>query len=99
MTKEDEEIEKAVEAVDKMEDEEAAKRKKAKDEYNEKDEDMVIICPKCMALVNEQDFIEDEVAEMAATSIATKINCSACGYIGIAVEMDRTEYKKMGKKK
>lgn len=97
MTKEDEEIEKAVEAVDKMEDEGAAKREKAAEKHNEKDEDVVIICPKCKLVVGEADFKEDELSEMADTSILSKINCPNCGYIGMPVEVSRKEYLKYEK--
>ena len=97
MTKEDEEIEKAVEAVDEMEDEEAKKRAKAKDEYNEKDEDVVIICPKCRLLVGESDFAEDEFSETMEISIMSKIKCTNCGYIGLPIEVNREEYLKQKK--
>lgn len=91
----DEETEKAVEEVDKLEDEEAAKRKQG----NEKNEDIVFICPKCKALVNEADFAEDEVTEAFTTGMASKIECTNCGYEGLPVEVDRKEYEKMAKEK
>ncbi|MFN7990748.1 MAG: hypothetical protein U0R44_01180 [Candidatus Micrarchaeia archaeon] len=96
MTKE--EIDKAVAAVDKMEDEEAEKREKAAEKYEEKEEDNVIICPKCKLLVDEADFKDDELSEMADTSIMSKINCTNCGYVGMPVEVSRAEYLKYGKK-
>jgi DNA-directed RNA polymerase subunit RPC12/RpoP len=95
MAKDD--IEKAVKEVDRMEDEAAKKRREEADSYDEKDEDDLIICPKCKSLVNQQDFLEDEVTEMASTSIMSKINCPKCGYIGLPVEVSREEYLKYGK--
>ena len=95
MTKEEDE---AVKAVDKMEDEDEEKREKASEGYKEKDEDDVIICPKCKLLVTEADFKEDAVTDMADASIMTKINCPNCGYIGLPVEVPREEYLKYGKK-
>jgi phage FluMu protein Com len=91
-------IDKAVKEVDRMEDEAAKKRQEEADAYEDKDEDDVIICPKCKSLVNEQDFLEDEVTEMAPTSIMSKINCSKCGYIGLPVEVSKEEYLKYGSK-
>ncbi len=90
-------IDKAVNEVDRMEDEAAKKRQEEADAYDEKDEDDVIICPKCKSLVNQQDFLEDEVSEMASTSIMSKINCPKCGYIGLPVEVSREEYYKFAK--
>ncbi len=95
---EDKEIEDAVEAVDRMEDEAAEKREKEKDDYDEKNEDEVVLCPKCKSLVTEADFVEDEFSEMGATGIASKINCSKCGYNGMPIEMSREDYLKLGKK-
>ena len=97
MGKEDEEIKKAVEEVDRYEDEEAAKRQKDSDEYKEKDEDVVIICPKCKRLVTEADFVEDELSDMMLTSLEHKIYCSNCGYTGLPIEMGREDYRKLGK--
>jgi len=91
-------IEKAVEAVDRMEDEEAKKRELAADAFEEENEEDVIICPKCKSLVNEQDFLEDQLSEMASTSIMSKINCPKCGYIGLPVEVSKEEYLKYGSK-
>ncbi len=96
MAKDD--IEKAVEEVDRIEDEEAKKREDEADAFEEKSEDDVIICPKCKSLVNEQDFVEDQLSEMASTSIMSKINCPKCGYIGLPVEVSREEYLKYGSK-
>jgi rubrerythrin len=95
MTKEEDD---AVKAVDRMEDEEEEKREKASEGFKEKDSDEVIICPKCKLLVTEADFKEDEVSEMGADSIASKITCPNCGYTGIPVEVPREEYVKFGKK-
>ena len=91
-------VDRAVKEVDRLEDEAAEKRKEEADAYEEKDEDDVIICPKCKSLVNEQDFLEDEVSEMAPTTIMTKINCPKCGYIGLPVEVSKEEYLKYGTK-
>jgi DNA-directed RNA polymerase subunit RPC12/RpoP len=89
-------VEDAVKEVDRMEDEAAAKRQGEADAYDEKSEDDVIICPKCKSLVNEGDFAEDQVSEMASTSIMSKIHCPKCGYVGLPVEVTRAEYKKYG---
>jgi rubredoxin len=93
----EEETEKAVEAVDKYEDEEAAKRKKAADSYDEKSEKDVFICPKCKALVGEADFAEDEVSEAFTTGMASRIECTNCGYEGLPIEVSREEYEKFAK--
>jgi rubrerythrin len=95
---EEDDIEKAVEEVDRIEDEEAARRRKEKEEYSEKETGNVVICPKCKFLVTEQDFVEDEFSEMATTSIMSKITCPKCGYVGMPVEVAREEYLKWGKK-
>ncbi|MFH0737477.1 MAG: hypothetical protein V1827_02175 [Candidatus Micrarchaeota archaeon] len=94
MSKED--IEKAVEQVDRMEDEAAKRRQEEAEKHEEKDEDDVIICPKCKLLVTEADFVEDELSEMASTSIMSKITCPNCGYIGLPVEVSKEEYLKYG---
>lgn len=95
---EDDEIERAVETVDRMEDEEEAEREKAAEEHREKSEEMAIICPRCKLLVSEADFREDELSEIAQSSLESKINCPNCGYIGLPVEVSREEYLKSGKK-
>jgi rubrerythrin len=94
---EEEEIEQAVEAVDKMEDEEAEARDAARKSHAAKEEDIVIICPKCKLLVSEADFRDDEFSEITESSIESKINCPNCGYIGLPVEVSRSEYQ-AGKK-
>ena len=98
MSDESDDIEKAVEEVDRIEDEEEAEREKAADEHNEKDEDNVIICPKCKLLVGEADFRMDEFSEMGDVSLMSKINCSNCGYVGLPVEVSRKEYRAYAKK-
>ncbi len=98
MDKEDKDIEEAVEAVDRMEDEAAEKREKEADEFEEKSEDDVVICPKCKSLVSESDYVEDEFSEMGPTGLAYKINCPKCGYVGMPIEMSKEDYLKMGKK-
>jgi hypothetical protein len=91
-------VDKAVKEVDRMEDEAAKKRGEEADSYPAKDEDDLIICPKCKSLVNEQDFQEDEVSEMGSDSIMAKINCPKCGYIGLPIEVSKEEYLKYGSK-
>jgi hypothetical protein len=93
----DEDIEKAVEAVDKEEDKEAAERKTEADNYDEKSEKDVFICPRCKRLVTEADFAEDEFSEAFSTGMASKIECPDCGYEGLPVEVDRKEYEKMAR--
>ncbi len=97
MDKEDEETEKAVEEVDKLEDEAAAERKKEKDDYDEKSEKDVFICPRCKRLVTEADFAEDSFSAAYTTGTASKIECPDCGYEGLPLEVDRREYEKMAK--
>jgi len=99
MALEDEETKKAVEEVDRLEDEEAAKRKKGADKYDEKSEKIVFICPKCKLLVSESDFAEDEFSEAFTTGMASKIECTNCGYEGLPLEMNRGDYEKIGKEK
>lgn len=99
MDKEDEETEKAVEEVDKLEDEAAAKRKKDSDNYDEKSEKDVFICPKCKRLITEADFSEDSFSEAFSTGMASKIECPDCGYEGLPLEVDRAEYAKMARQK
>lgn len=94
----EDDIEKAVEEVDRIEDEDNAEREEAASHYEEKDEDNVIICPKCKLLVTEADFVEDSISDIAAITIASKITCSNCGYIGLPVEVSRKEYLAYGKK-
>lgn len=89
---EEEEIEKAVEAVDEMEDEEAKERNKTA-----KEEDVVIICPKCKLLVSEADFRMDEVTEITDSSMESHIDCPNCGYSGLPIEVPRKEYVEMEK--
>lgn len=97
MGTEEEDIEKAVEEVDKLEDEAAAERKKEKDDYAEKSEKDVFICPKCKRLITEADFAEDAFSEAYTTGTASKIDCPDCGYQGLPLEVDRKEYEKMSK--
>ncbi len=91
---EDDEAKKAVAEVDRIEDEEAAQRKKDKEKNAEKNEDEFYICPQCKAPLNEDDFKQDEVADMMATSVVAKIYCTHCGYVGLPVEVDKKEYMK-----
>ena len=94
---EDEEIEKAVEAVDEMEDKEAEKRDEAKKSHTETNEDVVLICPKCKLLVSEADFRMDEVSEITDSSMESHIDCPNCGYSGLPIEVSRKEYVETGK--
>ncbi|MBU0591745.1 hypothetical protein KKF81_06945 [Candidatus Micrarchaeota archaeon] len=98
MTTEDEETEKAVKQVDEYEDKEAAKREMEKEDGKEKNEEIVIICPKCNHLVGEPDFEEDKLSEIGADSIETRIVCSNCGYTGMPIEVNKEIYLKSDKK-
>lgn len=95
MDKEDEETEKAVEAVDKMEDEEAEKREEHELEDEDKIEEDVICCPKCKRPVTEGDFAEDQLSEPMSVSIMSRINCPQCGYAGFPIELSVKEYQKL----
>jgi DNA-directed RNA polymerase subunit RPC12/RpoP len=94
---EDEDIAKAVKEVDDEEDREEKEREEEAAEGKEKNENVVYICPKCKSLVGEADFAEDEFSEAYTTGIASKIECTKCGYEGLPVEVNRSDYEKMAK--
>ncbi len=96
MSKEDDEIEKAVEEVDRMEDEAAAKREKEAEEGVEEEEPLVC-CPKCKRPVTDGDYI-DQFSNPMEDSLITKIECPQCGYIGLPVEIEPKDLKKAEKK-
>jgi uncharacterized CHY-type Zn-finger protein len=87
MAQEDEEVdeEELIEAQDK---------EIEKIEKSDESED-VIFCPKCKRPVTEGDYDMDQLSQMGATSMATKINCSQCGYRGLPIEMSMKDYKKL----
>jgi len=57
--------------------------------------DDVLVCPKCKRPVTEGDYDMDQLSQMGTTSMATKINCSQCGYRGLPIEMSMRDYKKL----
>lgn len=81
----DEEIDKIVEAEDK----EIEKLK------NTDESEDIYACPKCKRLVDDKDFNdEDAISQIAATSMSDRIDCPKCGYVGIPIEMSRSDYEK-----
>jgi len=84
MSGEKSEIDKAVEA----EDEEIEKAKSA-DESKD-----IIICPKCIRPVTEGDYM-DKFSETMTDSTISKIECPQCGYIGIPIEINIDDFKKL----
>jgi DNA-directed RNA polymerase subunit RPC12/RpoP len=94
---EDDDIKRAVKEVDDEEDREEKAREKDSAEGREKDEKIVYICPKCKSLVGEADFAEDEFTEAYTTGIASKIECTKCGYERLPVEVNRSDYQKIAK--
>jgi DNA-directed RNA polymerase subunit RPC12/RpoP len=90
MANTDNEADKALKAVEKMEDEAAGKET---DESGD-----VIACPKCKRPVTEGDYI-NQLANTMEDSAITKINCPQCGYSGLPIEMSMSEYQKWLKEK
>jgi len=82
MTKEEDD--KAIDAVDKMEDEAAGKE-------TDESED-IIACPKCKRPVTEGDY-DDQFSNPMEDSAITKIRCPQCGYAGLPIELSMNDYK------
>ena len=82
-SKEEEELDKAVEEEDK----EIEKIEKSDES------DDVLVCPKCKRPVTGGDYNMDQLSLMGATSMASKINCPQCGYLGMPIEMSMKDYK------
>jgi DNA-directed RNA polymerase subunit M/transcription elongation factor TFIIS len=77
-----EEYDKAVKAVDKMEDDAVV---------TDESED-IIACPKCKRMVTDGDYI-DQFANTMEDSNITKITCPQCGYSGMPIELSIKDYK------
>jgi hypothetical protein len=87
--KEDEQLDRAVEEEDK---------EIEKIEKNDESDD-ILVCPKCKRPVTEGDYDMDQLSLMGATSMASRINCPQCGYLGMPIEMSRKDYKEWLKSK
>jgi len=87
MAQEDEEVDE--EELIEAEDKEIEKIEKTDES------DDVLVCPKCKRPVTEGDYDMDQLSQMGTTSMATKINCSQCGYRGLPIEMSMKDYKKL----
>lgn len=87
------ETEKAVEAVDKMEDD-AAEKRDAEEFPEDKgiEEENIIACPKCKRPVTEGDFLDKFSDPMEDTTIA-RITCPQCGYSGMPIELTMKDFK------
>ena len=88
-SKEDEELDRKVEEEDKE-----IERVEAADESED-----VIVCPKCKRPVTEGDYTADQFSLMGTTSIASRIECPQCGYVGMPIEMGMKDYKQWLKEK
>jgi len=88
-SKEDEELDRKVEAQDKE-----IEKVEAADESED-----ILVCPKCKRPVTEGDYAADQFSMMGVTSAASRIECTQCGYIGMPIEISMKDFKQWLKEK